>query len=159
MQYFTQDLGFKEDHFFINWKLLVLVLLNVIGGIGSWYSFKYQPFAASKVFVTICAVCYLILLSIWTVASEWMMWQTIFRGTNAKKSVWLITKLSNPDGIFYLQIIDPVIGKKVNVGNPRAIVSTVEFHISNWIDEDGYLVPQMKTLESIKSKLDFIKKN
>lgn len=149
----TEVEGYKQDEWLVNFKLVSLLLLNLIGGITGLIGYKWG-FQATKIPLAIGSSVYLILLAAWTVYTGVIVCNAFFRGSRSGGGgghhltlLWLQSHLdTDPSSpIYTLKFLESKKsggGKlcafsKYNVKETSSATTLLSFPITNWIYEDG----------------------
>ncbi|PJF17158.1 putative signal peptidase complex subunit spc25 [Paramicrosporidium saccamoebae] len=125
---------YKENTSLVNYKLLFVLTLTIVGGATSYYAF-ITPFAKGRILVGAGVALYMVVLGLYTLSLGFLMTSTCFRGTqpSTKKMVWIQSKLELPAAIYHLTLLNPKTGKPLKC--------TKSWSIGAWICEDGKVSP------------------
>lgn len=141
----NEEAGFKEDNSLILLKLAVYFFLNLVGICTGLYGYLVKPFAATRLLVFIGSTFYLVATGLWTLALQYRIVQTLYRGRDQQgKTVWLRSTMKYPQAIYKIELLQ--------VGSKKAIGSAVEIDVGQWIDIDGNVLSH-KISTDLKTKL------
>jgi len=138
-RYMIDEMEFVRDYYFINIKLAIIILINLIGGGTALYAYL-TPFSQARILVALGSVSYLAILGLWTLYQSWIMPKYFFKGYNSKgkKHFYLTSKLELPEAKYLIQLHSSKDGNKIG---KLALMREFTVSLGDWIDVDGYIDP------------------
>lgn len=155
-RYMTDEMKFNRDYYFINLRLIIIILINLLGSGTALYAFL-TPFAKAKMIVALGAVSYLVILGLWTVYQGWIMPKYFFKGCNkgGKKHFYLTSKLELPEAAYSIQLHCNRNGIKAG---KLDLLHEFAVSLGDWVDVDGYIDPISFCQSMNKEIKNFIEK-
>ena len=152
VRFMTEEAGYSQSFKYFDIKLAVVLLLNVIGGLTSYYVWKI-PFGQGTFVKAIGSGLFVFINCLWTICSFFSP-QYVFVGRldAAKKSkmVYLTTATHLHDPVYRIY------GSTDGSNKPLEILA---IRVDEWITQDGYvcarkLIPDMKSALGKLGKLE-----